>query len=70
MDAELRRRIRESAPGGGYIVSSGNHLPAYVKPENALALGRAAGECGAYPITAWGRRAGVSRRALGVDLSR
>ena len=50
VEAQVKQRIRELAPGGGYIASSGNSLPAYVKPENALALGRAIRRYGKYPI--------------------
>jgi len=50
VEAEVRDLIREVAPGGGYILTSGNSLAGYVKPENALALSRAAQKYGAYPI--------------------
>ncbi len=50
VDAEIRGLIRDVAPGGGYILTSGNSLAAYVKPENALAMGRAVRAYGRYPI--------------------
>ncbi len=50
VDAEVRALIRDVAPGGGYIVTSGNSLAGYLKPENALALSRAALRYGSYPI--------------------
>jgi hypothetical protein len=46
--AEVRERIERVGRGGGYIVSSANSLTDYVKPENALALGRAIDEYGWY----------------------
>ena len=50
VDAEVRELIRDVAPGGGYIVTSGNSLAGYLKPENALALSRAVQKYGRYPI--------------------
>ena len=35
---EVRRVIRYTAPGGGYIISSSNSLQSGVKPENYLAM--------------------------------
>ena len=46
----MRGLIRDLAPGGGYIVTSGNSLAGYLKPENALALSRAVQKYGRYPI--------------------
>jgi uroporphyrinogen decarboxylase len=48
---EVKGLIRDLAPGGGYMVSSGNSVPAYAKPENALAMGRAVRKYGKYPIS-------------------
>jgi uroporphyrinogen decarboxylase len=39
--SEVRDLIRDLGPGHGYILSSGNSVPDYVKPENMLALARA-----------------------------
>ena len=50
VDEEVRGLIRDVAPGGGYIVTSGNSLAGYLKPENALALSRAVQKYGRYPI--------------------
>lgn len=36
--AEVKRRIQEIGPGGGYILASSNGLTAYCKPENVLAM--------------------------------
>ena len=46
--AEVRDLIRDLAPGYGYIVSSGNSVPNYTKPENVLALARAIEAFGKY----------------------
>jgi uroporphyrinogen-III decarboxylase len=48
---EVRELIRVVAPGGGYIVTSGNSLASYVRAENAIALGNAVRRYGHYPIT-------------------
>jgi uroporphyrinogen decarboxylase len=50
VDAEVKERIRVAAPGGGYICSSANSLPAYVKLENALAMRDAIKRYGRYPL--------------------
>lgn len=50
VDAEVRGLIRDVGPGGGYIVTSGNSLAAYVQPENALALSAAVQKYGRYPL--------------------
>ena len=49
---EVRGLIRDLAPGGGYIVSSGNSLASYLRPENVLAMAEAIQEYGEYPIRA------------------
>ena len=41
VDDEVRELIRDVGPGGGYIVTSGNSLAGYLKPENVLALAEA-----------------------------
>jgi uroporphyrinogen decarboxylase len=45
---EVRDLIRDLAPGYGYMVSSGNSVPDYAKPENMLALARAVEDFGKY----------------------
>ena len=45
---EVRDLIMDLAPGYGYMVSSGNSVPDYVKPENMLALARAVEDFGKY----------------------
>ncbi len=48
--AEVRRRIAQLAPGGGYILSPANHIQADVPVENVLTLYQAAREFGKYPL--------------------
>jgi uroporphyrinogen-III decarboxylase len=50
VDAEVRALIRDVAPGGGYITTSGNSLAGYLVPENVIALARAVKKYGAYPL--------------------
>lgn len=49
--SEVRWLIANIAPGGGYILSSGNSLASYLDTENILAMSRAVRELGNYPIT-------------------
>jgi len=51
VDQEVRELIRDLAPGGGYIVTSGNSLAGYLLPENVVALSRAVQKYGRYPIS-------------------
>lgn len=53
VEAEVRDLIRDIAPGGGYIVSSGNSLPAYLKPANVIAMSRAVQTYGRYPLASF-----------------
>lgn len=50
VDREVRELIRDVGPGGGYIVTSGNSLAGYLRPENVLALSEAVMKYGSYPI--------------------
>jgi uroporphyrinogen decarboxylase len=50
VDEEVRGLIRDVAPGGGYIVSSGNSLASYLLPENVRAMSAAVQKYGRYPI--------------------
>jgi len=50
VDQEVRELVRDVAPGGGYIVTSGNSLAGYLLPENVLALSRAVQRYGRYPL--------------------
>jgi uroporphyrinogen-III decarboxylase len=51
VEQEVRALIRDVGPGGGYIVTSGNSLAGYLKPENVLALSRAVQRYGRYPLS-------------------
>ncbi len=50
VEEEVRALIRDVGPGGGYILTSGNSLAGYLKPENVLALSEAVQQYGRYPI--------------------
>ena len=50
--AEVRRRLQQLAPGGGYVLAPANHLQPDVPPENVIALYQAAREFGTYPVEA------------------
>jgi uroporphyrinogen-III decarboxylase len=50
VEDEVRGLIRDVGPGGGYIVTSGNSLAGYLKPENVLALSKAVQRYGQYPL--------------------
>lgn len=49
---EVRRRIRDLAPGGGYVVCSVHNIQPDVPPQNVVAMFDAAYELGSYPISA------------------
>jgi len=51
VDREVRKKIRELAPGGGYGLAASNSVPDYVKPENYRAMIIAAKKYGKYPIS-------------------
>lgn len=48
--AEVRNLIRDLGSGYGYIVSSGNSVPDYVKPENMMALAKALEDFAKYDL--------------------
>jgi uroporphyrinogen decarboxylase len=48
--AEVRQRIHDLAPGGGYAVASSNSVPEYVPLANFNAMRQATFEYGRYPI--------------------
>jgi uroporphyrinogen decarboxylase len=50
VEANVRETIRAVAPGGGYIISSSNSIHPGVKPENYIAMVKAAKKYGVYPI--------------------
>jgi uroporphyrinogen decarboxylase len=48
--AEVRRRIEDLAPGGGYVLSSVHNIQAEVPPENIEAMLKEALVAGRYPL--------------------
>ena len=48
VEAEVKKRIQDVGPGGGYILASSNSLAGYCKPENVLAMHRALLRYGNY----------------------
>jgi uroporphyrinogen decarboxylase len=48
--AEVRQRIKELAPGGGYILAPAHNVQSDVSPENLVAMRDATYEYGVYPI--------------------
>jgi uroporphyrinogen decarboxylase len=52
VEAEVRERIRDLAPGGGYCLGSSNSIPEYVPVANYSATREAALKYGHYPIVA------------------
>jgi len=52
VEAEVRQRIREVGPGGGYCVGSSNSIANYVPLANYRAMIEATLKWGAYPIRA------------------
>jgi uroporphyrinogen decarboxylase len=51
VDTSVKDTIQKAAPGGGYILTSSNSIHPGCKPENVIAMFRAAKKYGAYPIT-------------------
>ncbi len=49
---EVKRRIRELAPGGGFVFNQVHNIQPQVPPENIVSMLETALQCGAYPITA------------------
>lgn len=52
VEDEVRWLIRNVGPGGGYVITSGNSLAGYLKPENVVAFTEAVQKYGAYPLQA------------------
>ena len=48
---EVRRRIADLGPGGGYVICSVHNIQPEVPPENVVAMFDAAHELGRYPLT-------------------
>jgi uroporphyrinogen decarboxylase len=51
VEKEVAKRIRDLAPGGGYILGSVHNMQSDVPPENVIAMYEAAQKFGKYPIT-------------------
>jgi uroporphyrinogen decarboxylase len=49
---EVRRRILDLAPGGGYVVCPVHNIQPEVPPENVVAMYDAAYDLGSYPLKA------------------
>jgi uroporphyrinogen decarboxylase len=49
---EVRRRIQDLGPGGGYVVSPVHNIHPDVSPENVVTMYEAAYELGRYPLLA------------------
>jgi len=47
---EVKRRIRDLAPGGGYVLGAVHNIQRDVSPQNICAMIEAAREYGEYPI--------------------
>jgi uroporphyrinogen decarboxylase len=47
---EVKKRLAIFGQGGGYILTSANHLQVDVPPENIVALFEAARTFGRYPL--------------------
>ncbi|MFQ5341512.1 MAG: uroporphyrinogen decarboxylase family protein [Anaerolineae bacterium] len=50
VEAEVRQRIRDLAPGGGFVVAAVHTIQPDVSPENILAMADATRKYGPYPI--------------------
>lgn len=50
VEAQVKQRIHEVAPGGGYICASSNSITPYCKKENVLSMIGAIKKYGSYPI--------------------
>jgi uroporphyrinogen decarboxylase len=48
--AEVRRRVHDLAPGGGWVFASVHNIQPNVPPENVVAFFEAIREYGAYPV--------------------
>jgi uroporphyrinogen decarboxylase len=51
VEEEVIRRIRDMAPGGGYVLAAVHAIQPDVPPENIVAMAKAAKKYGRYPIT-------------------
>jgi uroporphyrinogen decarboxylase len=49
VETEVRKRIGDLAPGGGYVLTSVHNIQSEVPPENMMAMYNAARKWGTYP---------------------
>lgn len=49
VEAEVKRRIRDLGPGGGYVVAAVHNIQPDVPPENIVAMAEATRKYGGYP---------------------
>jgi uroporphyrinogen decarboxylase len=52
VEAEVRNRIRDLGPGGGYVVGPVHNIQPDVPPENIVAMAEATRKYGTYPLAA------------------
>jgi uroporphyrinogen decarboxylase len=50
VEAEVKQRIQEAAPGGGYICATANSITDWCKIENIFAMTAAVKKYGTYPL--------------------
>jgi hypothetical protein len=50
VEEEVKKRIKEAGPDGGYILGSANSLPDYCRTENIRAMAKAVKTFGKYPL--------------------
>ena len=53
VEKEVRKRIRDLAPGGGYVLSPVHNIQAGVSAENIVRMYEEARKYGVYPIRDW-----------------
>jgi uroporphyrinogen decarboxylase len=51
VEAEVRRRVHDLGPGGGFVVAAVHNIQPDVAPENIVALADATRKYGTYPLT-------------------
>ena len=50
VEAEVKRRIHDLGPGGGYVVASVHNMQPDIPPQNIVAMAEATRRYGAYPL--------------------
>jgi uroporphyrinogen decarboxylase len=51
VEAEVRQRIRDLGPGGGFVSAAVHNMQPDIPPENIIALAEATRKYGTYPLT-------------------